>query len=202
LSTEEAFSPLSYPSLHDPERERIEAESRIRGHAAGYAAGLREAAGVAAAAAERAETERRDTARDAAARLAHAVQVLESAASALTRSALPVIASVEETLCAAALELAEAVIGYELADGANSARSVVARAIASAPPFPVHTVRLHPADLARVRAAGACPAGVDLAADPALAPGDAVAEYADGFLDARISTALARVRAALTEGAA
>ncbi len=200
MSTEEAFSPLTYPSLHDPERERIEAESRVRGHAAGYAAGLREAAGHAAAAAERADAERLDAAREADARLAHAVRALESAASAMTRSVLPVITSVEETLCAAAFELAEAIIGYELADGGNSARSVVARIMAAPLPFTVHTVRLHPADLVAVRAAAACPAEVDLVADPALAPGDAVAEYADGFLDARISTALARVRAALSEG--
>ncbi len=202
MSTEESFSPLTYPSLHDPARERLEAESRVRGHAAGYAAGLREAAGHAAVAAERADAERLDAARESAARLAHAVQVLESAASALTRSAVPVITDVEETLCAAALELAEAVIGYELADGGNSARSVVARAITAPLPFTVHTVRLHPADLAAVRAAGAAPAEVGLVPDPALAPGDAVAEYADGFLDSRISTALARVRTALTGSAA
>ncbi|MHA7263895.1 FliH/SctL family protein [Arthrobacter sp. TMN-37] len=202
MSTEEAFSPLAYPSLRDPERERLEAESRVRGHAAGYAAGLREAARDAAVAAEKAEEEHLAAARDAAARVEAALGVLRSAASALTRASVPVLDSVEDTLLAAALELAEAVIGYELADGENSTRSIVARALEAPLPFAVHTVRLHPADLGRLRAAGACPPEVQLAAEPALAPGDAVAEYADGFLDARISAAVARVRAALTGGAA
>ncbi|WP_159617573.1 FliH/SctL family protein [Arthrobacter zhaoguopingii] len=202
MSTEEAFSPLAYPSLRDPERERLEAESRVRGHAAGYAAGLREAAAHAAAAAEQADEERLAAARTAAARIDAALGVLRSAASALTAASVPVIDSVEDALAAAAFELAEAVIGYELADGGNSTRSIVARALNAPLPFAVHTVRLHPADLARLTAAGVCPPEVQLVADPALAAGDAVAEYPDGFLDARISTAVARVRAALAGGAA
>jgi flagellar assembly protein FliH len=43
------------------------------------------------------------------------------------------------------------------------------------------------------------PDGVELVADPQLARGDAVAELADGYLDARLSTALARVRRVLEE---
>ncbi|TDK25783.1 hypothetical protein E2F48_11175 [Arthrobacter crusticola] len=202
MSTEEAFSPIAYPSLRDPERERLEAESRVRGHAAGYAAGLREAAAHAAAVAERAEEERLAAARAAAVRIEAALGVLRSAASALTAASVPVIDSVEDAITAAAFELAEAVIGYELADGGNSTRSIVARALNAPLPFAVHTVRLHPGDLARLTAAGVCPPEVQLIADPALAAGDAVAEYADGFLDARIGSAVARVRAALAGGGA
>lgn len=38
-----------------------------------------------------------------------------------------------------------------------------------------------------------------LVADPTLAPGDAVAEYQDGHVDARLTAAVQRVRDALDE---
>ena len=59
-------------------------------------------------------------------------------------------------------------------------------------PDAVEAVRL-------VRAAGGVPdvAGLELVADPSLAPGDAVGRHPDGYLDARVATALARARAAL-----
>jgi flagellar assembly protein FliH len=59
-------------------------------------------------------------------------------------------------------------------------------------------VRLHPDDVAALVAAGtALPDGVDLAGDASLARGDAVAQYADGVLDARLAAAFARAEAAL-----
>ena len=62
-------------------------------------------------------------------------------------------------------------------------------------------VRLHPADCAAIEALGpnsALPERVDLVPDPRLERGDAVTEYDDGALDARISTALDRARRALS----
>jgi flagellar assembly protein FliH len=40
-------------------------------------------------------------------------------------------------------------------------------------------------------------AGVELKADPTLNPGDAVAEYPQGWIDARLGAALDRAKAAL-----
>lgn len=62
----------------------------------------------------------------------------------------------------------------------------------------VAAVRLHPADVAVLKAVGMSEAaGVDLVPDASLARGDAMAQYPDGWLDARIGTALARARAVL-----
>jgi flagellar assembly protein FliH len=74
----------------------------------------------------------------------------------------------------------------------------------------VHTVRLHPRDLAVLRAVLASDAtagdvlaglpdltGVELVADAGLAPGDAVGEFPEGYLDGRVVAALDRARAAL-----
>jgi flagellar assembly protein FliH len=122
-----------------------------------------------------------------------------------------VLAAVEATLHAAALELAAAVLGTELSDAATAARAALRRLREQDPAREVHTVRLHPRDLAAVRTALAAPGagagdplgglpdltGVDLVADPTLAPGDAVGEFPEGYLDARIDGALDRARAAL-----
>jgi flagellar assembly protein FliH len=62
----------------------------------------------------------------------------------------------------------------------------------------VAAVRLHPADIAVLKAAGLPQGtGVELVPDPSLARGDAMAEYPQGWLDARLGTALARARSAL-----
>jgi flagellar assembly protein FliH len=100
---------------------------------------------------------------------------------------------------AAALELATVVLGCELADGERSARAALARVLDDPQVPGVHTVRLSQRDLDALRAAGGVPdvAGLELVADPTLAPGDAVGRHPDGYLDARITTALARARAAL-----
>ncbi|MFS0702834.1 FliH/SctL family protein, partial [Cellulomonas sp. 179-A 4D5 NHS] len=107
-------------------------------------------------------------------------------------------------LHAAALELAAAVLGTELADGERSARAALARVLGNPLVPGVHTVRLHPRDLAALQAAGGVPAtsGVELVADPALAPGDAIGEHPDGYLDGRIDAALDRARAVLLAEAA
>ncbi|MEN1977050.1 FliH/SctL family protein, partial [Cellulomonas sp. P4] len=120
---------------------------------------------------------------------------------------------------AAALELAAVVLGQEVADAPTAARAALRRLREQDPRREVHTVRLHPRDLATVRAALAAPAatgdvpagdvlaglpdltGVELVADPALEPGDAVGELPDGYLDARIGAALDRARAALAASA-
>jgi flagellar assembly protein FliH len=181
------------------------------GYSAGYAAGAREAARVAQAETERVRRERAVEAERNAARLADALAVLANAARVAADRSAPVLAAAERTLQAAALELATAVLGVELADGATSARAALTRVLALDPEHEVHTVRLHPQDLAVLREAldaagtGVQPAGlpdltgVELVADPSLAPGDARGEFPEGYLDARVVAALGRARYALAE---
>ena len=192
-----------------PDAARDEASDRARagGYAAGYAAGAREAARVAMAQAEQLRVLQRDEADRRAEQFDAALQVLARAAAAAAARTAPVLAEAAGVLHTAALELATAVLGCELADAERSARAALARVLDTPVPAGLQTVRLHPRDLEALRTAGVVPgiAGVELVADPHLAPGDAVGEHPDGFLDARIGAALDRARAALAdldEGAA
>ncbi|WBM80104.1 hypothetical protein KIV56_00300 [Cryobacterium breve] len=133
-------------------------------------------------------------------RLDRTVGLLTAATHALDERTQPVLLEVEDTLLAAALDLAEAVIGYELSDGVGAARLALRRALDPASPTRPNVVRMHPADLAVIDPTVLAATGVQFQADPSLARGDAVSEFADGFLDARIGTAFERARAALVGG--
>lgn len=212
-SAQDAFSRLVYPSLTgaratdqaDPDVER-RTRAEASGHAAGYAAGLR--------AADRELTARRAVLEaehaDALARLQEAttasLAALAAAGRALEERVVPVLHEAEEALVATALDLASAVVGYEVAAsersrdgdprGGRTARAALARALDGLDPSVVVRVRLHPADAALV-ADAARSAGVEVVADPSLRPGDAEADLPTGLVDARLSTALGRARTAL-----
>lgn len=170
-------------------------QAHAAGWSAGYAAGARAAAADADAArrALRAEHERAE--RERATQHADALAGLQRAADALRAQRAPVLADVLDTLQAAALELAVALLGTELSDASAAARAALARVLAADDLPDALTVRLHPRDVAALD----LPEDVDVrvVADPTLAPGDAVAEHADGYLDARLSAAVDRARTAL-----
>jgi len=177
--------------------------------AAGYAAGW--AQGVAAAAAnERAALAAHAAAAQAqraaaAAALEQALSALDDAAEQMRRRLAPVIDATADVLVAAAADLAEVVVGHELADAEHRGRRALARALAAAPEHEDVLVALHPDDLAllaELPAAGTTPGGrgVRLTADPGLQPGDALAHFPGGLVDARVSTALARLRGSLRSG--
>lgn len=191
---------MTYPSLKDTGHDPIHEQARVRGHAAGYAAGVAEGTRLLDRERAAAVETRAAAARAAAARTEYVLSVLQSAGEAMFSRAAPVLDGMDAALTEAALQLAEAVLGHELAGGEASARSALARATPAAAPAPVHTVRMNPEDLAVLTEADREAAGVRLVPDPAMRRGDAVAEYADGFLDARLSTALDRMRRALTGG--
>jgi len=173
--------------------------ARGAGHAVGFAAGRREAAQLAAVEAERVAAERAVADAARAAEHAAALAVLERAAAAAAARTAPVLAELEQRLHAAALELAQAVLGHELRDGEHSARAALARVRQHPQQVGPQTVRMHPRDLAALDAVGvtADVDGLTLVADATLGLGDAVSEHPDGYLDARLATALDRVRAAL-----
>jgi flagellar assembly protein FliH len=215
--SETTFARVVYPSIGAPTTASDvdrEARADVRGHAAGYAAGLR--AADAEAAARRAAVEAGFAARAAEleAQHAEALRALRAATTAFAARAEPVLAEAETTLVAAALQLAEAVVGYEIrasrptvghlsdsgsGDGlegriASGARATVERALASVDRTVATAVRLSPADAA---ALAGDDLGVPVVADHGLRDGDAVVDLPDGLLDARIATALDRARTAL-----
>jgi flagellar assembly protein FliH len=198
MSTDTLFSELSYPSLvttaaADAETER----ARVRGHAAGYAAGLRAAEAQAAVIAEHARIEREALRGDAATALGSALAALETAAARAAAIDSLVLTDSDAALAAAAVELAEAILQRELADGESSARTAITRVLSSADPDSILAVRLSPVDLAVITANGLAPSTLTLVADSSLERGDAVVDVAEGRVDARISSALQRARAAI-----
>lgn len=200
MSTEAGFSPAAFPAIDLGGETQSQARGQARGHAAGYAAGLRAAAEETRRLRERLEAEHAAELELHRAALDRAVGVLTTAVQALNRRTLPVVAESQDILAASAFDLAEAIVGYELADAEGSARAALSRALAQ-PMKPVKPlVRMNPDDLALLADDILDHGEVTFLPDPGLARGDAVAEYPDGFLDARIGTALDRAKQALLLG--
>lgn len=198
MSTDLGFSLAAYPPLTTGAgRRRLEEIAQARGHSAGYTAGLRAA---------RTEIDNRLRDLEAAhaasvlagqARVDDAVRLLQVASRALDARTLPPVTDATEVLAASAFALAEAVIGHELTDHVGSARAAVARATGGVDGSFAQTVRMHPDDVAVLDHQALATSGVAIVADAGMDRGDAVADLPDGYLDARIGTALDRARSAL-----
>ncbi|WP_350348555.1 FliH/SctL family protein [Agromyces sp. G08B096] len=137
-------------------------------------------------------------------RVAEAVARLDAACAAVRATAAPVLADADRALADGVLSLTAAVLGADAAaDPTRAAAAAVARVLAHEETEAPLVIRLHPADLELLTAAGALPDrdGVAFEADAALAQGDAVAALPDGLLDARIASALDRARRAFEEAA-
>ena len=207
---------VAFPVLADPAGRERASSADVRGHAAGYTAGLRAAQAETDALRARLEAEHAARITALQADTARRIAVLDAATNAMLSTVAPVLADAEASVASAAVDLAEAIVGNvvrasrpahdaTVADGpdgpgsreariTSGAEATVRRALASVDRSVPVAVRLSPADAARV-------AGLDLpvpvVADGALRDGDAVVDLPDGMLDARIATALDRARTAL-----
>jgi len=207
---------VAFPVLADPAGRERASSADVRGHAAGYTAGLRAAQAETDALRARLEAEHAARITALQADTARRIAVLDAATNAMLSTVAPVLADAEVSVASAAVDLAEAIVGNvvrasrpahdaTVADGpdgqgsreariASGAEATVRRALASVDRTVPVAVRLSPGDAARV-------AGLDLpvpvVADGALRDGDAVVDLPDGMLDARIATALDRARTAL-----
>ena len=173
------------------------------GYTAGWSAGSRAAAKEAAELRQRLAEDAAEQARQAATAAAQAMSTLAQAAAAARARTVPVLEEADEALTRAAVTLAEALLGAELRDDDTSARAALARAL-TVQDVDIVRIRLHPDDLAHLSATLDSlpdelhlPSELELLPDAELERGDAVCELAEGYLDARLSTALARVRSAL-----
>ncbi|MCU1546857.1 MAG: flagellar assembly protein [Homoserinimonas sp.] len=201
MSIETRFSPLTFPALRGGRPDVGELQARASGHAAGYAAGLRDAADEVSTRLAELQAEHDAVVRHGEARLARAIDTLNAAALSLTERVVPVLAEAQDSIAAAAIELAETIIGVEIADAETSARAALSRALTLVDAAMVQTVRMNPEDLALLDPALLEQAAVSFTADAAIGRGGAITEFADGFLDARIDTALHRAKVALLEPA-
>lgn len=200
MSTD-ALTPVTFPYLGRGSGQAAHDTAVAQGHSAGYADGLALARAELAEHRARLEAEAASARLQAEALLAQRLRVLDAAARALEARTAPVLDQARERILDAAFGITEALLGRALADGPTSARNAVARALEGADGEDVRAVRLHPADLALL-APGDAPQGVTLVPDASLGRGDAVAECTNGSIDARLGTALARVRTALAGGTA
>jgi flagellar assembly protein FliH len=204
MSTDTAFLAVNFPRLRDSGSPGLEERAAARGHAAGYNDGLRLARAEVDAHIAKLDAEHAALMRETRIKAERTASLITTAAVALQERTVPVLADAHAALAAAAVELAEAIIGHQLADHERSALAAIDRALSTVDKRLVQEVRLHPGDLALLEDSAvlgsslddAAP-GVTFIADASLQRGDAITEFADGYLDARISTALGRAKAAL-----
>ncbi|HET9143757.1 FliH/SctL family protein [Actinophytocola sp.] len=176
--------------------------ARDEGYAIGWAQGMREARESTIAARQRAERELEHTLRQRDERVERAMAAMSAAAGRIREITVQRSEELSELILAAAIDLAEAIVGAELsADVLGATRTAVARALAQLPAGPAVIVRLNPEDLAELTDAGDLPPSgaheVTFVADPEVARGDAVAQNKVSTVEATVSGALQRVRAEL-----
>jgi flagellar assembly protein FliH len=183
--------------------ERAKQEARTAGYAEGWAQGQRAAALEAADAADRARALEQAHEQRRAAALAQAVNALGRAVTGLEEQLMPTMAELQEAVLAHAFELAEAILGRAVDDPEGRGADALRRAMNVAPEHGEVVVSLHPDDY-RELVGTATEADynyegrpVHLRPDPALQPGDAVAETGTTTVDASIAAAVRRAREAL-----
>ncbi len=183
--------------------ERAKQQARTTGYAEGWAQGQRAAAVQAEAAAERARAVEQAHDQRRAAALGQAVNALGRAVTNLETQMMPTLHELQEAVLAHAFELAEAIVGRAMDDPEGRAAAALRRAMNAAPEQGDIVVSLHPDDF-RNLVGTATDADynyvgrpVHLRPEPALRPGDAVAETGTTTVDASIAAAVARARAAL-----
>lgn len=183
--------------------ERAKQQAQTAGYAEGWAQGQRAAASEAQAGIERARAAEQAHEQRRTAALAHAVNALGRAVTGLETQLTPNLHELQEAILAHAFELAEAIVGRTLDDPAGRGTDALRRAMAVAPAHGEIVVNLHPDDYRNLvgSATGADynyeGRPVRLRPDPALRPGDAVAETGSTSVDASIATAVRRARDAL-----
>jgi flagellar assembly protein FliH len=130
--------------------------------------------------------------------LAGLVQRLGQAADGLMSRETTARHQIEDEVVATAFQIAEVLVGHELATNEERGRDALARALALAPDRGLVVARLNPADLALIDVA-AIDVGrtIELVPDPGVVPGDCVVDVGACRVDARISDALTRIREVL-----
>jgi flagellar assembly protein FliH len=189
-----------------PVPEHIVAEATAAAHAAGFASGWAQGQRASEAHTVTLHAHLLDEAAAAATAQQQAVRRaaagLNAAAMALEQQVTATAADLEDLILNTAFDIAEAVLGRELALAENPGRDALARALALTPLNRPVTVRLSPADHTALTSAGGLPPEVEgrqltMVADPQLRSGDAVADCDATAIDARIETALDRIRQVL-----
>ena len=184
--------------------EEAQRQARAVGYAQGWAQGLREAAAGQAVLAEQARLERAAATEAQAAGVSSAVRAVLAAADQVRQTVVEVTDELSDRMLAAAIELAAVLLGQQLTDPHTAATAVLRRVLPEVPDGQPVTIRLSqpdydtltgPGGAALMAAVEASAQGrISLECDPSLAPGDALARSAATSIDARLTTALSRLR--------
>ena len=189
-----------------PVPPQILAEATAAAHAAGFAAGWaqgqRDSEVHTQALHAQLEAEAQEVLAAQQQALRRAAAGLAAAAAALEREVVASATELEDQLLTSAFEIAQAVLGRELELASEPGRDALLRALALAPANRPVVVRVSPADHAALTAAGGLPPEamgreLTLVPDPQMRSGDALASCDATSIDARIATALDRVKAVL-----
>ena len=159
---------------------------------AGYEEGRRRA---------RLEAEReRALEREAAANaLQHALDALSSAVDAARRAYADALGELEPRLVAFAARLVEEILGYELAIAENPGHHAVSRALQLLPVDGAVVVRLNPEEVRTLLAHVPTERELRVQPDPTIRRGGCVLEIGATLIDARIESAIERVRNVLEQ---
>jgi flagellar assembly protein FliH len=162
------------------------------GYDEGYQAGYEHARGVAL-------DEARSALDELHTRLTAVVSRLSQAADDVLARETTARHQIEHDIVTAAVAIAEELVGHELRHADERARDAIARALALAPDDGLVVARLNPDDAAAIGDPNDLAPGraLQIVADAALAPGDAVVDVGACRIDARIDDALQRVREVL-----
>ena len=169
--------------------ERIKDSAVAQGYAIGWAQGLREAR-------EQVRHEADEARRAERAQHEAAVRGLAEAAEASRARLHAVCAAVEDGAARLAMDVVEALLDRELAAIVDPGEHLVARALALAP-AQEGTVHAAPAAVTPDAQATLAEHGLRLVPDPSLGTADVVIDLGEGVVDARISTAVDRLREVL-----
>lgn len=183
----------------------VDAQAKAAGYAQGFNQGAAQAAAEAEDRARQHIAEHEALMAQVRSAADQGIAALASAASAVSAVEVATVEQARAELHAAAVELAEAILGRELSTATDSARVALERVAASPVAGKVIEVRLHPDEHAAAttlveQGTAPLPAQATLVADPTLTPGQVIATYPNGHLDASIATALDRARAAVNGG--
>jgi flagellar assembly protein FliH len=169
----------------------IKDQAEADGYQAGYHAGVEAARVEAQTAAEHTRNEVRC-----------ALGALTSATTRATGELQREQRRLEIAACHLAFDMAEAVLARELVLATNPGRDAVVRALAEIPADEHVTVRLHPADAALLGQPDVLPKGTTVVSDPSVGRGSCLLDLGAATVDARIETALQRIRQVLDDATA
>ncbi|HEY2042591.1 MAG TPA: FliH/SctL family protein [Jatrophihabitans sp.] len=198
------FEAAGASSIPDSLLSQSRSQAAAVGYAHGWSQGLREARESLLT--QQVEAHEANT-RFAALRedsLRSALSAIASAADQVEAAAAPQSVEIEDQILAAAVEIAQALVGRELLQTDEAARAAVARVLSLAPEREEVRIRIN-ADLYAELGTGELPAlleGINathgrqviLEPDVSLAVGDAIGHCGASTIDARLAAGIQRVR--------